>query len=878
MTARVPLENRFLLLAAVVGSGIFFAGLTASARAQGDDPALDAARKILAQMTLGEKVTLCHGASTFSIGAVPRVGIPDEFVMDDGPHNVRPDVARDDFTPLNRNDDFSTSLPPLSALAATWDVTMATKFGEVIGEEARARGKDMILGPGVNMMRTPLDGRNFEYLGEDPKLAGTMAAAYVRGMQSRDVAACVKHFAANNQEWNRGSVDEEIDERTLREIYLPAFEAAVKQGGVLTVMNAYNKVRGEWCSQNGYLNNTVLKSQWNFQGFVLTDWGGMHDTVAAALGGTDVEMSAGNRVHFFNEPLLEAVQGGKVPEAVVNDKALRVLYVMARVHKIGGGTRAKGSLNTPEHQQSARQIAENAIVLLKNEAHLLPLNATATRHVLVLGRTAVNLNCRGGGSSGGKPPYEISPFEGLKKRLGDQVDISYAPFSTADNKANLTPIPEGALKTFDTSSPDLGLATPSWQAEYFNNVDLQGNPVVTGFEKNLDFNWHRGSPRQGVNAEQFSARWTAKVVAPETGNYLLSAASDDGCRVFVDDKAVLENWKASRTKYPVTSIIALEKGTQYVFKVEYFQGTGEDAFSLKWQLPSDEPLTLEQIRTRVRRADAVFLFTGTTHGRSHENEGADRPDMNLPPGDNEAIAALIDLNPKTIVVNLSGTPVAMPWIDKASTLVQYWYSGQEGGNALAAVLFGDVNPSGKLPFTFPVKLEDSPAHALGNYNGQRVEYKEGMLIGYRWFEARKIEPLFPFGYGLSYTSFAYKNARLSQPSLSPGGQVQVSVEVTNTGHVAGAEVVELYVHDPKPAVEKAVRELKGFAKVMLAPGETRTVTLPLGARDLAYFDVAGKQWRADAGRYELSLGASSRDLRQQSSVELSETYTEPVDK
>jgi beta-glucosidase len=736
------LERNGAVWLGIIGA-IALAATPRSARAQADDPAMAVAKKVLSQMTLAEKVTLCHGASTFSIGAIPRVGLPDEFVMDDGPNNVRPDVARDEFTSLDHQNDFSTSLPPLSALAATWDITMATNYGQVLGEEARARGKDMILGPGVNMMRTPLCGRNFEYMGEDPKLTGTLAAAYIRGMQSQDVAACVKHYDANSQELNRFAVDEEIDERTLREIYLPAFEAAVKQGGVLTVMDAYNKVRGQWCSENSYLNNTILKTQWAFPGFVVTDWGALHNTIAAALGGADVEMDAGSRIHFFAQPLLDAVQAGKVPEAVVNDKALRVLYVMARLHKIGGGTRAKGSLNTPEHQQVARQIAENAIVLLKNQAGLLPLHVSAIKRVLVLGQTAINLNCQGGGSAAGKPPYEITPLAGLQKRLGAQVEVDYAPFPTSDTTAGLSATPDHALAG---------------------------------------------------------------------------------------------------------------------------------------QLPSDRPMTQEQVKTKAQQADVVLLFTGDAHGKgqAQEGEGNDRPNMKLPAGDDEAIAALVGVNPKTVVVNLSGTPVEMPWIDQVSTLVQYWFSGQEGGNALAAVLFGDVNPSGKLPFTFPVKLADTPAAALNNYNAQRVDYAEGIFIGYRWYDAKKIEPLFPFGYGLSYATFAYKNVRLSQPSLLPSGQVQVSVEVTNTGKVAGAETVQLYVHDPKPAVEKAPRELKGFAKVMLQPGETRTVALPLVARDLAYFDPPRMQWKADAGVYELSLGTSSRDLRQQTSVDLSGTYTEPV--
>ncbi|HEY5793058.1 MAG TPA: glycoside hydrolase family 3 C-terminal domain-containing protein, partial [Chthoniobacterales bacterium] len=712
--------------------GLLLAFLPAMAAAQSPDPAMEQAKAILAKMTLEEKVSLCHGNSTMAIGAIPRVGIMEEFTMSDGPHNVRPELARDTFQSAGRDDDHSTSLPPLSTLAATWDVGMAARFGDVIGKEARDRGKDMMLGPGVNIVRTPVCGRNFEYLGEDPALAAAMGVALIQAMQANDIAACVKHFAANNQELNRRGVNAEIDERTLREIYLPAFEAAVKEGGVLTVMSGYNKFRGEFCSHNGYLNNQILRDQWGFKGFVVSDWGGLHGTLEGALGGTDVEMNAGRAIRYFNQPLLDAVKAGQVPESLIDDKALRVLYVMAKTHKLDGEPREKGARNTPEHQRAAREIAEASIVLLKNDRPLLPLDAGSLKSVLVMGKPAIEKHAATGGSSEGKPPYEITPLEGLKKRLGPGVKVSYLPLSANERGFNVTEIPASAIRTFDTEIQDAGLAIPAWRAEYFNNPSLEGAPAATGFDRKLDFNWGSEPPRKGIPADKFSARWTAKIAAPETGVYTLRAAGDDGFRVFVDGKTVIDNWNYPRQPEAAVEV-ALEAGREYEFRVEYFDDLREAAFNLQWQLPSDRGSDLAQVKALAEKAGAVLLFTGAGHVL--ESEGGDRPDMKLPAGQDEAIAAVLGVNPRAVVINFSGSPMEMPWIDQAPAVVQYWFSGQEGGSALASVLFGDVNPSGKLPVTFPVKLADSPAHALGNYNDKSVNYAEGIFVGYRWFDA-----------------------------------------------------------------------------------------------------------------------------------------------
>jgi len=841
------------------------------------DNAMKLARQALAMLSLEEKGSLCRGNSTMTINAIPRIGLSEEFTMSDGPHNVRPDLDRMTFNQTGSKDDHSTSLPSLSALAATWDVSLAERHGQVIGQEARDRGKDMMLGPGVNIVRTPLCGRNWEYLGEDPALAAALCVPMIQAIQSNGVAACVKHFAVNNQELKRTSVDVDVDERTLREIYLPAFEAAVKQAGVLTVMSAFNQLRGEYCSHNDYLNNRILRDEWGFKGLVVTDWGGMHDTLKAALGGTDVEMNAGDSIRYFTQPLLDAVRAGTLPESIVDDKALHVLYVMAAIGKFGNVPRATGARNTSEHQQIARDIAESSIVLLKNSANMLPLDPSSLKNVLVIGKIADTRHCTLGWSAEGKPPYEITPLDGIRQRLGSSVEVIWVPFPGSDQQRNFIAIPESVLNTFDTTAKDVGIAIKAWRAEYFSNVSLEGAPAFAGFDRVLDFDWKNAAPKPGVTSNQFSARWTVKLIAPESGNYTFNIKFDGGARLLVNDKPVIMSRKA-RKSLELSGEVALTAGTEYNVRAEFSAEVDSPSFALKWETPLNRSESIAVLKEKARAADAVVLITGNEHGhgRAMECEGADRPNMKLPSGHDEAIAALLPCNPRTVVVNLSGSPVEMPWVNDANVIVQTWFAGQEAGKAFASVLFGDVNPSGKLPFTFPVKLEDSPAHALDNYNGEKVNYAEGLLVGYRWFDKKDIEPLFPFGHGLSYTSFRYGSLQLSRTAFKPEESVEVSVDITNTGKRAGTEVVQLYVSDSQPKVEKAVRELKQFARVMLQPGETKSVTLPLRPRDLAYFDVAGHRWKADAGEYVLEVGASSRDLRSKAVVRLERLFSEVV--
>jgi len=855
------------------------------------DSALDEANAVLAKMTLEEKISLCAGISTMSLNPIPRVGLTKEFYFSDSSCNVRAELDRMTFNRATKPDDpsdQSTSLPTLEVLAATWNRDLATAYGNVIGSELRARNKDMILGPGVNVMRTPLCGRNFEYITEDPALGIVMAVAYIKAVQSHDVSACVKHFAANSQEWNRNTVIATMDERTLHETYLPIFRAAVKDAGVLAVMNAYNKLavpglcEAEFCSQNAYLNKTILRDAWGFKGLVITDWGSVHETVKGVKGGTDIEMNAGNQIRVFKpEQMHKALKEGQITEAEITAMAQHILYVMAKVGLFDGRTRAEGRINTQEHQAIARCVAEEGIVLLKNEQQILPLDPKSLKRVVVMGKGAITKHCNGGWSAEGKPPYEIVPLEGITNRLGPAVSVVYMPLTLDDQNAKLAALPESAINTFDTDVKDQGMTVRAWKASYFANTTLAGTPTATGFQRALNVDWKMNAPVKELQPGHFSVRWDAKVVAPETGTYVLGARANAkaGTRIFVDGKLVMDNWKAQFPTPTGYGEIALTAKQEYAITVEYTVGESESTCFFGWRLPSEKGLSLSEMESTVRHADAVIVLTGTEHGhgRALECEGADRPNMLLPPGHDEAIAKVLTWAPKAVIVNHSGSPMEMPWIHQAPALLQLGYSGMEAGHALAAILFGDVNPSGKLPHTYPFALSDTPAAvSTAVYNGTNSLYAEGIFIGYRWYDKKGIAPMFPFGFGLSYTTFAYENVAASSTTLAPDGTLTVSVKVTNTGKRAGQEIVQLYVRDlaTSPQVEREVRALKNFAKVDLKPGESKIVKLAVKPGHLTYYDVRTKQFRAEAGKYAAEIGASSRDIKGHVAFSLTDDYTE----
>jgi beta-glucosidase len=699
------------------------------------DPALPVEARIddlVGRLTLDEKIGLVHANGLFRSGGVERLGIP-ALWTDDGPQGVREEVGLTSWTAAGRTDDYATALPPGLTLAATWDTDLALACGKVIGEEACIRKKNVLLGPGINIVRTPLCGRNYDYYGEDPWLSGRIAVGYIRGLQGEQTVACVKHFALNNQETARGSIDVEVDERTLREIYLPAFESSVREGGALAVMGAYNRFRGEYCAQNEYLLKGILKKDWNFQGAVISDWGATHDTHEAVTKGLDLEM--GSRGVFAEYHLArayrEGIQNGTYPMAGLDDKVRRNLRMLYASGAVDG--RKPGSINTPAHLAVALRIAEEGMVLLKNDGALLPIDPARVHSIAVIGQNAVRKFASGGNSAGVKAFRETTALEGIVERAGNSMNILYSE----------------------------GYRQP--EVRRSSKEDLAG-----------------------VKTSELSA------ASPEESQALA-------------DRAV----------------------------------------------------------QAAKSCDMVILVAGLTHQAHADDEGTDRYDLSLPAHQAELIARVVEANPRTVVVLIDGSPVAMdPWLARVPSVLEAWYGGSEAGHALAAVLFGDTNPSGKLPCTFPRALADTPTQQGGPraYPGVDgvVHYDEGILVGYRWYDTKKIEPLFPFGFGLSYTTFAYSNLSVTP---SGGASAVVTCDVTNSGALPGSEVAQLYVTDTHSSVPRPEKELKGFAKVSLMPGEKKTVRFDVNPRSLAYYSAEKRSWLVEPGDFGILVGSSSRDIR-----------------
>lgn len=695
--------------------------------------------ELVSELTLDEKIGMIHGDGLFRTKAVERLGIP-AVTMSDGLMGVRNGFDNAHWVAVGNNDDYVTYLTSNSAIAATWNREIAEAAGKVLGEEARGRGKDMILAPGINIKRSPLCGRNFEYMSEDPYLTGELAVPLIKGIQTADTAACVKHFALNNQETERLWVDVEVSERALWEIYLPAFEKAVKEGGSLSVMGAYNLYKKKHCCENSELLKDILRDKWGFDGVAVSDWGAVHNTKAVAESGLDIEMSVTDNFdeYFMAEPLKKAVEAGEISEELLDEKVRNILRMLFRLHKLGGEERLPGSYNTPEHRACVLDAARESVVLLKNQEKRLPLDQKTVKRVLVIGDNGDRIHSNGGGSAEIKALYEISPLMGIKKLLGGNAEVVYTEGYVAD--------------------------------------DLENN--------NSDVNWQADSLENGGGSTKAAA-----------------AASE-----------------------------ALKK-RQDSLREEALRLVADESF------------------------DTVIFVGGQNH--MQDLEGQDRDSMKLPYRQDELIEELLKIRPDTVVVMVSGSPVEMPWISEAKTLLWHWYAGMEGGTALAEVLFGKVNPSGKLPETFPVKHTDCSAHCIGEFaEKETVKYSEGIFVGYRYYDTERKPVLFPFGYGLSYTDFAYGDMELkgNYPAVT------VQVDVTNTGKMAGKEIVEIYVGKKDSKVERAAKELRGFAKVDLEPGETRTVEISLDKSAFTYYDENCHDFVTEQGKYEIYAGKSVEDI------------------
>ena len=695
----------------------------------------------LARMTLEEKVGMTTAQSKFSSRGVPRLGIP-EVWHTDGPHGIRPEVLWDDWDQAGWTNDSCTAFPALINLAATWDKEMSLLYGRSIGEEARYRKKDILLGPGVNICRTPYNGRNFEYMGEDPFLSGKMVVPYVQGVQENGVAACVKHYAVNNQEFQRTQSNSVVDDRTLYEIYLPAFKAAVVEGKAWSIMGSYNLYNGQFNCHNEKLLCDILKGEWGFDGVVVSDWGGCRVSEEAVKYGLDIEMgtwtnglrgaaSDSYRNYHMADPYINGLREGKYTTKELDDKARRILRMIFRTSMRPEPN--YGRFVCPEHYQAAREISAAGVVLLKNEDNTLPLNVPEGGKIVLVGENVVKKMVVGGGSSNLKTAYEVNPLEGLQNAFGDKAQIV-------------------------------------WERGYVGDTSTSYNLVDTGQDLSDD----------------------------RTPEQLIAAAVE-----------------------------------------------------------------------AAKDADYVIFVGGLNKSKNQDNESTDRLQITLPYGQEKVIEALAPVAKNLVVVNISGSPVAMPWADKADAIVQGWYGGTESGNALADVLTGKVNPSGRLPFTVPFKYEDGPIKTEAQYPGIKEEgdqfwqthYSEGVYVGYRWYSSNKIKVQFPFGHGLSYTTFTYTNATADKAEMTADQTLKVSVDVTNTGSADGAEIVQLYINDVKSSIDRPVKELKNFEKVYLKAGETKTVTFEVDAQDLSYFDADRHEWVAEPGKFKVLLGSSSEDIR-----------------
>ena len=703
----------------------------------------------LSRLTLEEKVALTHAQSKFCSPGVARLGIP-EFWMTDGPHGIRPEVLWDEWEQAGWTNDSCVAFPALTCLAASWDPEIARLYGKSIGEEARYRNKTVLLGPGVNIYRSPLNGRNFEYMGEDPYLAGKMVVPYVQGVQQNGVAACVKHYALNNQEVNRHTTNVIVDNRALYEIYLPAFKAAVQEGNAWAIMGSYNLYKNQHGCHNQYLLNDILKGEWGFDGVVVSDWGGVNNTQEAITNGLDMEFGswtnglsngASNAYdnYYLADPYLKLIREGKVGTKELDNKVRRILRLAYRTTM--DRNRPYGSLCSEAHFAAARRIGEEGIVLLQNRNNLLPIDLNRAKRIAVIGENAIKMMTVGGGSSSLKVKYELSPLDGIRKRVGDQAEVIYARGYVGD--------PSG---------------------EY--------NGVKSG-----------------------------------------------------------QDLEDSR---------------------------------------SPEELIAEAVAV-AKEADYVIFIGGLNKSAHQDCEDADRKELGLSYGQDKVITALVKANKNLIVVNISGNAIAMPWVKEVPAIVQAWYLGSEAGSAIASVLTGDVNPSGKLPFTFPASLQDVGAHKLGEYPGTPrsdgspivdQKYNEGIFVGYRWVDKEKTKPLFSFGHGLSYTTFAYGKAVADKKVMGQDETLTITLPVTNTGSREGSEVIQLYISDLKSSLPRPVKELKGFSKVKLAPGETREVTFTIGKEALSFFDDTRHEWVTEPGKFEALVGASSTDIRNRVAFEL----------
>jgi len=798
-------------------------------------------------MTLEEKADFLSGVDHWYLKGVKRLGIPSLQVTDCG-HGVTIILDKEGNWVGN-----ASCFPTAVGQAATWNRSIIKETGSAIAREARATGSFVVLSPMVEIKRHPLNGRNFETFSEDPILTAELATAFIQGVQSENIGAVIKHMAANNQQTNQENLTVKMDERSLQEIYLPAFKIAIQKSNPWGVMTAYNGLNEAHTSENKHLLQEILKKEWNYKGFVISDWRAVK-SLNAITSGLDLEMPGPGKI-MTKSNILKAIDDKILTINELDEKVKRILRAYVKSKLLDAVIpKLNTELNSPKHKELARRVSEEGIVLLKNKKNLLPLDLSKIKSVAVIGPNATVARLGGGGSATVSPFYTVSPLDGIRNQCGEKIKVVFEEGCGMN----------GSLRVVEKkyfSHTMNGGRVAGLKSEYFKNDKLEGIAAVTKIDNQIDFSWGWSNPVPELGKWGYSVRWTGQLTPPVTGMYKLGIiGAECAFKLYINDKLEIDQWESTTNNFEADFnssarylSLALNENKPLDIRIEFKKRNNRNFIRFEWEIPGNNPIDLAV--KAAKESEAVVVFAGLSN--FFEGGSNDRKDILLPGDQNKLINEVAKANPNTVVVLINGSPIGMPWINDVNAILEAYYPGQEGGNAIAKVLFGKVNPSGKLPETFPVKVSDNPAY--GNFPGENnvVNYAEGIYVGYRHYDTRNIEPLFPFGHGLSYTTFVYSNLKLNKK----GKLLTATFELKNTGKTAGAEVAQMYIRDLVSSEERPIKELKNFEKISLQPGETKKISFPISIDDLSFFASMQNKWVVESGQFEVQIGSSSRDIR-----------------